>query len=442
VTRQLIGAVLTIIVISAFVGAIPTRGGAMAAPAASVEGLTPQRSSNDLAPYWSPRVQQWQSLIAQEAERRELDPDLLASLVWIESRGDAVAVGPVGAVGLMQVMPREAGFAWRPTHDELLDPETNLFWGTRTLATVVKQGKGDIFNALAAYNGGWEQIMYRGPKRFAATILQDYAHAVAARHGLEGGGWTAFFAVDQGEITGPIWVADADRGDVYPYGDVNLTPEGAPLIPGTAPTSRMATCSDEDASCSVGMWLHHKATDRWIAPTEIVAASMPIQELAPSRSALVMAGSSRPSHWSDAGSLTLATEPPTVPATVAAVTDAAPMPASAESATLVSAADEAPVPDVPSCSGGPLRLDAWPLDRVNTPDNGWKVHIFAEGHGGDCTYTYAWNDASDVRAIKVRDSVVFEVTSPCRDAVILGTVVVTSGDEMQRVGIYVQPPRP
>lgn len=437
-TKRLIPAVLTIMVISVFVGFVPTVGGVVAAPENRVGG-SPQPSSSDLAPYWSPRVQQWESLIAQEAERRELDPDLLASLVWMESRGDAVAVGPVGAVGLMQVMPREAGFAWRPAHDELLDPETNLFWGTRTLATVVKQGKGDIFNALAAYNGGWEQIMYRGPKRFATTVLQDYARAVAARHGLDGSGWTAFFAVDQDEIVGPIWVADADRGDVYAFGEVNLTPEGVPLIPGTAPTSLVATCSaDEGVSCAVGIWLYHKATDRWIAPIEIVAAPVPIQELVPSLSALVMAGSSRLPQWSVVGSLAVEAEPtPT-----AAVVEAAPMPATDQSANVVSAVAEMPALDVPLCSGGSLRVDAWPLDRANTPDNGWKVLIFAEGHGSDCTYTYAWNDESDVRAVDVRGSVTFEVTSPRRDAVILGTVVVTSGDETQRVGLYVQPPRP
>ncbi len=147
-----------------------------------------------------------------------------------------------------------------------------------------------------------------------------------------------------------------------------------------------------------------------------------------------MAGSSRPSYWSDLESVAVAAEPTAVPmATAAAVV---PIPAPVQDA------GEEPVPDVPSCRGGPLRVDAWPLDRVNTPDNGWKVLIFAEGRGGDCTYTYAWNDESDMRAVNVRGSVTFEVTSPRRDVVILGTVVVTSGDETQRVGLYVQPPPP
>jgi len=128
-----------------------------------------------------------------------------------------------------------------------------------------------------------------------------------------------------------------------------------------------------------------------------------------------------------------------IPLAAATATEAAPMPALVQNADVEG---EVSVLDVPSCSGGPLRVDAWPLDRINTPDNGWKVLIFAEGHGGDCAYTYAWNDESDVRAANVRGSVLFEVTSPRRDAVILGTVVVTSGDETQRAGMYVHPPRP
>ena len=97
-------------------------------------------------------------------------PEQILHAVWIESRGDPEAVGPAGAVGLMQVMPKERGFSWRPTQEALMDPGTNLFWGTRTLATVIRQGKGDVFSALAAYNGGWEKTTSRGPMKFAATI--------------------------------------------------------------------------------------------------------------------------------------------------------------------------------------------------------------------------------------------------------------------------------
>ena len=218
-----------------------------------------------LSSYWSPRIQKWSDSLTEEARRRGLDPDFLASLVWMESRGDSQAVGPVGAVGLMQVMPKEAGFAWRPTKQQLLNPETNLFWGTRTLATVIQQGHGDIFNALAAYNGGWDQIRYRGPRYFATTILRDYAHAVAQREGLDER-WVAFFAVKNSLIHGPIWIADSARTDVYFFGDRNWVPDGTQLIPEVRPTAVLARWMDHKTrvAYSVGVWLYCPASHRWI----------------------------------------------------------------------------------------------------------------------------------------------------------------------------------
>ncbi len=63
----------------------------------------------------------------------------------IESAGDAGAYSSNGAVGLLQVMPRDGlaaefmcpngpCFASRPTTDELMDPEFNLAYGARMLA--------------------------------------------------------------------------------------------------------------------------------------------------------------------------------------------------------------------------------------------------------------------------------------------------------------------
>jgi len=226
-------------------------------------------SVSEISTYWSPKVRQWGPMIVEEAERRGLDPDFLASLVWMESRGDSQAIGPVGSVGLMQIMPSETGFSWRPSRAELLNPATNLFWGTRTLATVIHQGNGDVFNALAAYNGGWEQIMYRAPKFFATTILRDYVNAVALRHGLRGQGeWRAMFAVMTPEIVGPIWVADSTREDVFLFGDVNWVPEGYPLIPeGIAPAAIVAQCTNEAGEpYSVGLWFYMVRQDDWFVP--------------------------------------------------------------------------------------------------------------------------------------------------------------------------------
>jgi hypothetical protein len=60
------------------------------------------------------------------------------------------------------------------------------------------------------------------------------------------------------------------------------------------------------------------------------------------------------------------------------------------------------------CAGGPLRLEAWPVDRVRTP-NGWRATIYAKAYGGDCRYTYAWE--RQVVGGPTSGAVTFDVTS-------------------------------
>lgn len=239
------------------------------------------RSSSEtpvLSSYWSVKILRWETLIVQEANRRSLDPDFVASLVWQESRGEPDAMGPGGSVGLMQIMPKEAGFSWRPSKEVLVDPAANLLWGTRTLSIIIKQGDGDVFNALAAYNGGWEQTDSRRPRIFATTILRDYAHAVASRCGTSGR-WVAFFAVKGSYVHGPIWVADSARSDVYYYGQTNALPDGTPLIANVSPTSIVARFTSEEtgAPLSVGLWLYNVAQNTWdgCAASRQVTAALP-----------------------------------------------------------------------------------------------------------------------------------------------------------------------
>ena len=406
-----------------------------------------------LSPYWSYKVQRWGDLITQEAERRALDPDFLASLVWMESRGDANAVGPVGAVGLTQVMPKEAGFSWRPEKAALLEPSINLFWGARTLATVVEQSDGDIFNALAAYNGGWDQTMYRGPKRFATMILRDYAHAVALRYGQEGR-WIAFYAVRAVGIHGPIWVADAARDDVYFYNRANWVPDGMPLIPDVPPSAVLARCHDKetDARYEVGVWLYDVAKDEWVVPDDAYVSMVVRTSAALNK---VESPPEMASAVSSAVSLPRVTptpaETPTSQLTPEATEIAKSDPQPAQStATLEIETETESTPEMEAestpetasalpCEGGKFWGEAWYYERQNTPE-GWKATIYATGHGGDCQYTYAWKTEDDVRAGPVAGPGIFEVTSPDRSGNILGSFLITSGDETISVGIYIPSP--
>ncbi|MFP4393727.1 MAG: lytic transglycosylase domain-containing protein [Anaerolineales bacterium] len=424
----------------------------LASGAATIRSAS-ERSQNELqlSSYWSHKVQRWSDLIIQEAERRALDPDFLASLVWMESRGDANAVGPAGAVGLMQVMPKEAGFSWRPEKAALLDPSTNLFWGARTLATVIEQGDGDVFNALAAYNGGWDQTMYRGPKHFATTILRDYAHAVALRYGQEGR-WIAFFAVRAVGIHGPIWVADSGRDDVYFYNRANWVPDGMPLIPDVPPSSVLARYTDkETAACyDVGVWLYDVTSGEWLIPDNVYVATAARTSAALNKTMsppeMEVSGSASTSRaLPDATPIPTKTPapPPTSEAVVAAPSDPPADPVSAPPSESAEAPEteqaEAETAAAPPCAGGDFWGEAWYYERQNTPE-GWKATIYATGHGGDCQYTYAWKTEEDVRGGPVAGPLTFEVASPHRNGSIIGSVLITSGDETISVGIYIPSP--
>jgi len=154
----------------------------------TLPGARPARAefaSPLLSPYWGPTITQWDELIAYYAGLRGLDPDLVASIIFEESHGLPNQISKVGAVGLMQIMPKEAGFTWRPATADLIEPGVNLFWGTRTFSQVVQQAEGGLSRALAAYNGGWDQIDLRAPKIFAGKVLDHYARAIAARAGFD-----------------------------------------------------------------------------------------------------------------------------------------------------------------------------------------------------------------------------------------------------------------
>ena len=107
------------------------------------------------------KIQQWCELISNYATQYNLPPDLIASVIWQESGGNPTAYSKSGAVGLMQVMPKDGKaanfmcingpcFSNRPSTSELNDPEFNVAYGTRMLAELY-QRQGSYRDALMAY---------------------------------------------------------------------------------------------------------------------------------------------------------------------------------------------------------------------------------------------------------------------------------------------------
>jgi len=97
--------------------------------------------------------------IVAEAARNRVEPRMVLAVMNTESGYYNFARSPVGALGLMQIMPatgemlaREAGLGWNGP-DDLFAPELNIRLGVRYLA-LLRAKYGSWQRALAAYNWG------------------------------------------------------------------------------------------------------------------------------------------------------------------------------------------------------------------------------------------------------------------------------------------------
>ena len=110
------------------------------------------------------------------AAAAELAPALIEAVAWVESRGDAAARSPKGAIGAMQLMPATAA----ALQVDPFDAEQNLSGGAAYLKAMMRRFDGDLERALAAYNAGPEAVRaYRGIPPFAET--KAYVAAVMQR---------------------------------------------------------------------------------------------------------------------------------------------------------------------------------------------------------------------------------------------------------------------
>ncbi len=123
--------------------------------------------------------------IFEEARRHELDPQLVLAVMHVESRFNAYALSPVGAMGLMQVMPAtgeelaaELGVSWHGTQT-LFDPFVNLRLGVAYLKQLESR-YGKISTALAAYNWGPGHIDRRLQR--GRTLPTEYPQLVLDAH--------------------------------------------------------------------------------------------------------------------------------------------------------------------------------------------------------------------------------------------------------------------
>jgi len=138
-------------------------------------------------PYWTD--------IVDNAEKNQLDPYLVASLIRQESEFNPGALSRMNAYGLMQLLPSVGKSIAKHEGDkhfaanQLLDPPTNIELGTANLKDVLARFGGQPEYALAAYNAGDTPVHqwlatndYKDIPEFVESIpyseTRDYVQAI------------------------------------------------------------------------------------------------------------------------------------------------------------------------------------------------------------------------------------------------------------------------
>jgi soluble lytic murein transglycosylase-like protein len=126
------------------------------------------------------------SALVEASREHGLPPAFVLAVIEVESRFDPYAVSPVGALGLMQVLPstgapvaRRLGIAWRGPQT-LFDPDANVRIGVAYLRELIDR-YANVRAALAAYNWGPSEIDARLrsgtmlPATYVERVLDAYS---------------------------------------------------------------------------------------------------------------------------------------------------------------------------------------------------------------------------------------------------------------------------
>lgn len=135
------------------------QGSKAAMQAQSLSESHRHRMQRKLSPY---RV-----FIKSAAARYEIPEDLIAGVIWQESRGNPRAVSHCGAMGLMQLMP---GTARHLGVKNAFNPAENIDGGAKYLRQMLDKFDGKVEYAVAAYNAGPGNVQkYGGIPPFRET---------------------------------------------------------------------------------------------------------------------------------------------------------------------------------------------------------------------------------------------------------------------------------
>jgi hypothetical protein len=122
----------------------------------------------------------YRALIEKETAKTNLAPEIAEAVMAVESGYNAGAIGGVGEIGLMQILPSTARMlGFNGTMAELAVPETNIHYGVTYLAEAWRRAGGDLCTATMKYRAG------HGETRFSVLSV-NYCLAVRGKLAARG----------------------------------------------------------------------------------------------------------------------------------------------------------------------------------------------------------------------------------------------------------------
>jgi hypothetical protein len=196
---------------------VPTNGAAMRAARSAASEVNSYLDGRKPADPAQPRG--YQSLnvgftqadidaaIDEAAKRHNVDPNLVRSVVKVESNFNPNAVSRKGAMGLMQLMPATARSL---NVSNPFDPQQNVDAGVRHLRKLLDSYGGDVRLSLAAYNAGAGAVARSaGVPRFGET--KNYVRRITQLYAGAEGGTPVTFA----PVYAPVRVERDERGVLH-----------------------------------------------------------------------------------------------------------------------------------------------------------------------------------------------------------------------------------
>ncbi len=163
------------------VDGIPQPAAATPAPAAS-STTVPKPAASARADDLVPADREYlRPILIRYAQENGLPADLLMALAWVESSWRKNAVSDAGAIGVMQLMPNTVEYVSKQllglrTNLDPRNPTSNVRMGAKYLRHLIGQNRGNVRQALIAYNQGLTSLKVNG----SYSVAERYADRVLA----------------------------------------------------------------------------------------------------------------------------------------------------------------------------------------------------------------------------------------------------------------------